>query len=127
MRLLKLGIQNQAKIQKWGYTDAQIQAFIDLGYIPVASHEDLHAVRTTYSGASKRNFAVGTKWETGEINTTGLAGSYIQVADIDLYDACRTGGAYDNAGAGWLPISNILGNYNLEEFLSDKEKTLFNI
>ncbi len=94
------------------YTDTQIQTLIDAGYIPVASPADLHAVRTSYEGVSTRNFAVGTKWETGEINTTGLAGSYIQVADIDLYAATRTGGAYDNTGSGWAGIGTFAGIYD---------------
>ena len=92
----------------WGwtprYTTEQIQTLVDDGYIPVASAADLYAVRTTYSSASTRVFAVGTIWETLAINTLGPLGKYIQVADIDLYAATRIGGAYYNSGAGWDAI-----------------------
>lgn len=92
-----------ALLNQAGYSDAVIAAMIADGYVPIASPADLNAIRAVQTD---RVFAAGTKWET-TVTTTGLAGNYIQVADIDLYDACRTGGVYDNSGTGWNPIGGI--------------------
>lgn len=100
-----------------GYTDVQIQALIDDGYIPIHHHSDLNAIRDTYSG-STRIFASGTKYDTGEINTLGPADKYVQVSNIDLYAETRTGGVYDNASAGWNPIGlGLTGTYDGGGFL----------
>ncbi len=99
--------------QDRGYTTTEIQTLITAGYIPVASPADLNAVRTVYSGASKREFAAGTAWATGQINTLGTADKYVQVTDIDLYASTRSGGAYWNAGKGWSPIGlSFTGTYD---------------
>lgn len=106
---------NVANEYSLGYSTAEIAAKIAAGYIPIADAADLHAIATTYSGGSTRNFAVGTIWETGEINTTGVAGSYIQVANIDLTHATMTalyGGTWYSATNGWPPI----GVYDTGDF-----------
>ena len=98
-----------------GYSVAEIEAKIAAGYIPIADPADLHALDTTYSGGSTRNFAVGTPYETGEINTTGRAGNYIQVADIDLDHTAMTaayGATWYNATTGWPSI----GVYSTGDF-----------
>lgn len=103
------------------YTDAEIQALIDSGYVPVADASDIYAINTTYSGGSTRNFAVGTQWETGAINTTGLAGSYIQVANINLDhdtmstlygDVSGTDGSWYSESDGWVKLGTFTGIYD---------------
>jgi len=53
------------------------------GYIGIYTAEDLNRVREN------------------------LSGSYILMNDIDLSKATAAGGAYDNNGAGWMPIGNV--------------------
>ena len=71
-----------------------------ISFTPVSTPADLNAVRAV----STRTFGTGTRW-AGEYTTAGLAGYYIQVADIDLkFDTQHPDGAYYNAGAGWVTI-----------------------
>jgi peptidoglycan/xylan/chitin deacetylase (PgdA/CDA1 family) len=118
-----IGIGRKRKSSYWTklYTDAEISALISDDYIPIASPSDLNAIRTTYSGATKREFASGTAWATGQINTTGLAGKYIQVANINLdndlmilnYGTDKT--APDNFYSltdGWLPLGIFTGIFD---------------
>lgn len=116
---------NTASDYTFGYSIAEIQAKIAAGYIPIANADDLNAINTTYSGGSTRNFAVGTIYETGQINTTGLAGKYIQVQNISLDHATLTalyGGIWYSATAGWPQIaptggsSSFSGIYDGSEF-----------
>ncbi len=65
-------------------------------FVPVATHQDLNAVRTS----SARTFGDGTKWE--DTYTGGLDKLYIQVKDIDLgFETRDPAGAYYNGGEGW--------------------------
>lgn len=85
-------------LNQTGYSDAVITAMIADGYVPIASPADFNAIRAVQTD---RVFAAGTKWEA-TVTTLGLAGKYLQVAHIDMYAPTRVGGAYYNAGAGWL-------------------------
>jgi hypothetical protein len=61
-----------------------IKNLITNGFIPVADPSDLDAIRTTYSGGNKRIFALGSQWETEEINTDGIADKYVLTDNVDL-------------------------------------------
>ena len=60
--------------------DTKIQALITLGYIPIATVDDLNMLRST----TPRAYAVGSKWETPNTTIGGLDKKYVQVQNIDL-------------------------------------------
>ena len=96
--------------------DSEIQFLIDQGYIPIASADDLDALRDT----TPRAYAVGTKWETHTVG--GLGKKYVQVQSIDLSsigdftpigsDTSNFTGTYDGLGCG---ISNLTIDRPLQE------------
>lgn len=100
-------IQSGSVLNQTQYTDSQIQALIDDGYIPIATKTDLAAIATTYSGETTREFAAGTKWATGLINTLGLASSYVQVNDINVGVTSEIVGVFTGIYNG--------GNYSLHD------------
>ena len=97
--------------QYWAkqYSDAQIQALIDDGYIPIASPVDLNNVRTVFSGGSTKVFASGTKWQTAAINTLGIGDKYVQVNDINL-EFCDSSKLVAYNAALAYPVGSVVSN-----------------
>ncbi|PKM91251.1 hypothetical protein CVU82_01470 [Candidatus Falkowbacteria bacterium HGW-Falkowbacteria-1] len=83
---------------KYIYTIEEIWEMVsNQGYVPVASAEELDALRNSTS----QTMGIGTVWEGTYL--TGLDKKYIQVEDIDL--------SVYQSGEGWLPIGDSVNNF----------------
>ncbi|MDD4607981.1 MAG: prepilin-type N-terminal cleavage/methylation domain-containing protein [Bacilli bacterium] len=83
------------------YTDEQITALIQSGYVPVSTANELNNIRFSTSNT----FGSGTQWEG--IYNGGLTKNYIQVRSINLDVAPY------NTGEGWEPIGSYEYSCNL--------------
>ncbi len=69
------------------------------------------------NGTAGNPYQVATAADLNDVRNN-LSSNFVQTADIDLTSATTSGGAYYNAGKGWIPIRNssdgnpFTGNYN---------------
>lgn len=93
------------------YTEEEITAKINAGYIPISNADELNNIRFDEINI----FGKGTKWEKAYAG--GLNKNYIQIANIDM-DNTKW-----NTGEGWLPLGTMQYDCNID--ITEQEGELF--
>ncbi|MDD2378196.1 MAG: hypothetical protein PHE05_05155, partial [Bacilli bacterium] len=93
------------------YTDEEITAKIEEGYIPISNADELNNIRFS----SNNTFGKGSKWESSY--SGGLDKKYIQVATIDMNNTKW------NTGEGWVPIGTL--PYSCDIDISEQTGEIF--